>query len=374
MSVTQQLDQAGQSLWLDFVSRKIIANGSLKKMIDEGKIRGLTSNPSIFQKAVEGGDDYDDLFQKLAGEKLSAEQFFDRLAVRDIQDAADLFRGVYDRTQGRDGYVSIEVSPRIAADTQASLEEARRLWKTVNRPNLMVKIPGTVEGIPAIEQALSEGININITLLFSVERYAQVAEAYLRALEARVKRGEDVSRLASVASFFVSRIDSLVDKTLEKKIQTDGANKAQYEAIEGKIAIANAKLAYQHYLKEFKGPRWEALEKKGARPQRLLWASTSTKNPKYRDVIYVEELIGSPTVNTVPMNTLEAFLDHGKVRQSLLEDVEGARRTMQDLEKAGISMKQVTDQLVVEGVKLFEESFDKLLAAIGGRLSKGGAK
>jgi transaldolase len=365
MSVTQQIHDAGQSLWLDFVSRKIIVNGSLKKMIDAGTIQGLTSNPSIFQKAVEGGDDYDDLFKKLASEKLNAEQFFDRLAIRDIQDAADLFRGVYDKAQGRDGYVSIEVSPRIASDTKASLSEARRLWKAVDRPNLMVKIPGTVEGLPAIEQALSEGININITLLFSVERYAQVAEAYLRALEARVKRGEDVSRLHSVASFFVSRIDTLVDKELEKKGNT---------ALLGKVAIANAKMAYQHFLKEFGGARWEALEKKGAHRQRLLWASTGTKNPKYSDVIYIEELIGKPTVNTVPQNTLEAFLDHGKVRPSLNEDVEGARRTMKDLEATGISMKKVTDQLVVEGVKLFEESFDKLLGAIGQRLQKGGAK
>jgi transaldolase/transaldolase/glucose-6-phosphate isomerase len=370
----KKLDEQGQSIWLDFVSHGLIVRGELKQLIDDG-VQGLTSNPSIFEKAVAQSDDYKDLFERLAPEKLSPTAFFDRLAVRDIQDAADLFRPVYDRTHGVDGYVSIEVSPKIALDGKASLEEARRLWKLVNRPNVMVKIPGTAEGLPAIEQALKEGININITLLFAQERYADVAEAYLRALEDRVKRGEDISRLASVASFFVSRIDSLVDKTIDQKLaQKPGAEEAKrLESLHGKVAIANAKLAYQHFLGLTRSDRWKALEAKGARPQRLLWASTSTKNPKYRDVLYIEELIGGPTVNTVPMGTLDAFREHGEVRASLLEDVDGAKKTMADLEAAGISMKQVTDQLVTEGVKLFDEAFDKLLAAIAGRLSKGGA-
>lgn len=371
MNRIQELDQHGQSIWLDFVSRGILARGELKKMIEEWGIQGLTSNPSIFQKAVEQSADYADLFQRLAPEKLKPEQFFERLAVRDIQDAADLFKGVYQRTHKRDGYVSIEVSPKLAKDSKATLEEARHLWKVVGRENLMVKIPGTAECLPAIEQALSEGININITLLFSQDRYAEVAEAFFKGLEAFGKRGGDVSKVASVASFFVSRIDSLVDKKLEEKAASaaNPQEKARAQALLGKVAIANAKLAYQIYQKRFAEGRWAALAKQGARPQRLLWASTSTKNPNYRDVIYVEELVGRDTVNTVPQNTLEAFRDHGRVRDSLTEDVEGARRTMQELEALGISMKQVTDQLVVEGVRLFDESFDKLIGAIAKRLA-----
>lgn len=368
MNNIQTLDQHGQSIWLDFVSRGLIARGELKQMIDDWGIQGLTSNPSIFQKAVEQSADYADLFQKLAPEKLSPTQFFERLAVRDIRDAADLFKGVYERTGKRDGYVSIEVSPKLAHDAQATLEEARRLWREVGRDNVMVKIPGTTECLPAIEKALAEGININITLLFSQERYAEVVEAYFKGIAAFAKGGGDVSRLASVASFFVSRIDSLVDSKLEKKIAAGGPDAAKAEALLGKVAIANAKLAYTLYEERFGDARWRALADKGALPQRLLWASTSTKNPKYRDVIYIEELIGRPTVNTVPEGTLEAFLDHGKIRDALTEDVDGARRIMADLEALGISMKEVTDELVVDGVRKFEESFDKLLGAIAKRL------
>lgn len=371
MNRIQELDQHGQSIWLDFVSRGIIARGELKAMIDEWGIQGLTSNPSIFQKAVEQSADYADLFQRLAPEKLTAVQFFERLAVRDIQDAADLFKGVYQRTHKRDGYVSIEVSPKLAKDAKATLEEARHLWKAVGRENVMVKIPGTTECLPAIEQALSEGININITLLFSQQRYEEVNEAFLKGLEGFGKRGGDVSKVASVASFFVSRIDSLVDSLLQKKVESGKGeqDQARVRALLGKVAIANAKLAYEIYEKRLGDGRWAALAKQGARPQRLLWASTSTKNPNYRDVIYVEELVGRDTVNTVPQGTLEAFRDHGRVRDSLKEDLEGARRTMQELEAVGISMKQVTDQLVEEGVRLFDESFDKLIGAIAKRLA-----
>lgn len=369
MNTIQSLDQHGQSIWLDFVSRGLIARGELKKMIDEWGIQGLTSNPSIFQKAVEQSADYAELFEKLAPEKLSPPQFFERLAVRDIRDAADHFKGVYERTKRRDGYVSIEVSPKLAQDAKGTLEEARRLWREVGRDNVMVKIPGTTECLPAIEQALSEGININITLLFSQQRYSEVVDAYFKGIEAFGRGGGDVSRLASVASFFVSRIDSLVDANLQKKIDAGGADAARAQALLGKVAIANAKLAYQIFEARFGDARWAALAAKGAQPQRLLWASTSTKNPKYRDVIYIEELVGKHTVNTVPQGTLEAFLDHGKVRDALTEDVEAARRTMQELEAVGVSMKQVTDQLVEEGVRLFDASFDKLLAAIAKRLA-----
>lgn len=374
MENLKTLDEQGQSIWLDFLSRGLLARGELEKMIRDWGVKGLTSNPSIFEKAVEHGADYQKLFDELAPQKLSAGPFFDELSKRDIQDAADLFRPVWDKTQGKDGFVSIEVSPTLARNTEGSLEEARRLWKRVDRPNVMVKIPGTVEGLPAIEQALTEGININITLLFSQERYQQVAEAHLRALEARRNKGEDISRLASVASFFVSRIDTLVDKKLEA-LKADAQNdaRAKIEGLLGKVAIANAKLAYQRYLRLYSGPKWEALVKAGATPQRLLWASTSTKNPKYRDVLYIEELIGSPTVNTVPMATLEAFMEHGNVKETLTEDVEGATKTMRTLSEVGISMEQVCSELVMEGVQKFDDAFAKMLSAIDRRLGKGGA-
>ena len=316
--------------------------------MDEG-LGGVTSNPAIFEKAITGSDDYADI---LTGEHkdVDAITLYERLAIRDIQDAADVLRPVYDRTNKRDGYVSLEVSPYKANETQATIEEARRLWKAVNRPNLMVKIPGTAAGIPAIEQAISEGINVNVTLLFSQEVYEQVALAYIRGLE----KAANPAGIASVASFFVSRIDSLVESLIDQKVKTASAEeKARLEGLRGKVAIANAKLAYQRYKKVFSGSKWEALAKRGAFTQRVLWASTSTKNPKYRDVMYIEELIGPDTVNTVPPATLDAFRDHGEVRQSLEENVEGARRVMEDLEKAGISMKAVTDTLLVAGGETF---------------------
>jgi transaldolase/glucose-6-phosphate isomerase len=356
----------GQSPWMDYIRRDLLTGGGLKKMIDNDGLRGQTSNPSIFEKAITGSKLYADIVESADAKKLDAKGVYERIAIRDVQDACDIFKSVYQETKRRDGYVSLEVSPYLANDTQGTIEEARRLWKAVGRENLMVKVPATPEGIPAIRQLLEDGLNINITLLFAQSAYEKVAEAYLSALEARVKKGQDVSHIASVASFFVSRIDTLVDSKIEEKLKTvSGEAKALLQSIEGRIAIANAKLTYKKYQELFSGPRWKALADKGAQTQRLLWASTSTKNPKYRDVLYVEELIGADTVDTIPPATFDAFRDHGKLRHSLTEDVPGAAKTMENLEKAGISMKEVTDKLVVDGVKLFADAFTQLLASTG---------
>jgi transaldolase/glucose-6-phosphate isomerase len=357
----KELAKLGQSIWLDYIRRSLITSGELKRLVDDG-LGGITSNPAIFEKAITGSTDYSDLLSELQQHKdLDAKALYERLAIRDIQDAADVLRTVYDRTNGRDGYVSLEVSPFLANETQATIEEARRLWKAVNRPNLMVKIPGTAAGVPAIETAISEGINVNVTLLFAQAMYEEVAWAYIRGLE----KCSNPARVASVASFFVSRIDSLVDSRIDQKLkEADASKRAKLEALHGKAAIANAKLAYEIYKRVFSGPRWEALAKRGAHTQRVLWASTSTKNPKYRDVMYIEELIGPDTVNTVPPATLEAFKDHGEIRQSLEAGLDEARQVMADLEASGISMKQVTDELLVQAVKLFTEPFDKLLNAV----------
>ena len=356
----------GQSPWLDFIRRNILLNGDLKKMIDNDGLRGMTSNPAIFEKAISAGDDYNDIIKAADARSSTAMALYEKIAIRDVQDATDIFRTVYNETKSRDGYVSLEVSPNLAFDTQATLEEARRLWKTVNRPNVMIKIPATPQGVPAIRQALEEGININITLLFAQSAYEQVAEAYLSALEARVAKGLDVSHVASVASFFVSRIDSLVDSTIDSKLktETDSGKKSLLESLRGKVAIANARRTYAKYQELFGGARWKALAAKGAQTQRLLWASTSTKNPKYRDVLYVEELIGADTVDTIPPATFDAFRDHGKLRNSLTENLAGANKTMADLEAAGISMKEVTDKLLTDAVKLFQDPFKQLLDAI----------
>jgi transaldolase / glucose-6-phosphate isomerase len=361
------LNDFGQSPWMDYIRRDLLTGGGLKKMIDEDGLRGQTSNPTIFEKAITGGTYYSDITDSPDAKKLDAKGVYEKIAIRDVQDATDIFKGVYSDTKRRDGYVSLEVSPLLANNTQGTIEEARRLWKSVNRPNVMIKVPATPEGIPAIRQLLEDGININITLLFAQSAYEQVAEAYLSALEARAKKGEDISHIASVASFFVSRIDTLIDGDIEAKLktETDAGKKALLQSVEGKVAIANAKLTYKKYQELFGGARWNALAAKGAQTQRLLWASTSTKNPKYRDVLYVEELIGADTVDTIPPATFDAFRDHGKLRKSLTENVDAAAKTMADLEKAGISMKQVTEKLVVDGVKLFADAFNKLLDATG---------
>src|SRR5712672_907782 len=356
----------GQSPWLDFIRRNILLNGDLKKMIANDGLRGMTSNPAIFEKAITAGDDYNDIIKAPDASSSTAMALYEKIAIRDVQDAADIFRAVNTETKGRDGYVSLEVSPNLAFDSQATIEEARRLWKTVSRPNVMIKIPATPQGLPAIRQALEEGININITLLFAQSAYEQVAEAFLAALEARAAKGQDISHIASVASFFVSRIDSLVDSKIDAllKTETEAKKKALLESLQGKVAIANARRTYKKYQELFGGARWKALAAKGGQTQRLLWASTSTKNAKYRDVIYVEELIGADTVDTIPPATFDAFRDHGKLRPSLTENVDGANKTMNDLEAAGISMKEVTDKLIADAVKLFQDPFKQLLDAI----------
>jgi transaldolase/glucose-6-phosphate isomerase len=357
----------GQSPWMDYIRRDLLTSGGLKKMIQEDGLMGMTSNPTIFEKAITGSKDYADILESPEAKKLDAKRVYEKIAIRDVQDATDIFKPVYQQTKRRDGYVSLEVAPTLANDTQATLEEARRLWKSVGRENVMIKVPGTKEGLPAIRQLLEEGININITLLFAQSVYEEVAEAFLAALEARVKKGQDISHVASVASFFVSRIDSLSDGQIDAKLktETDPNKRALLTSLQGKVAIANAKLTYRKYQELFGGPRWKALAAKGAQTQRLLWASTSTKNPKYRDVMYVEELIGPDTVDTIPPATFDAFRDHGRVRPSLTENVDEAAKVMASLEKAGISMKEVTQKLVIDGVKLFADAFKQLLEATG---------
>src|SRR6266403_2235798 len=356
----------GQSPWLDFIRRNILLNGDLKKMIDNDGLRGMTSNPAIFEKAITAGNDYDDIIKAADAKSSTAMALYEKIAIRDVRDATDIFKSVHTETKGRDGYVSLEVSPFLAFDTQGTINEARRLWKAVIRPNVMIKIPATKEGIPAIRQTLEEGININITLLFAQSAYEKVAEAYIAALEARVAKGQDISKIASVASFFVSRIDTLIDGQIDAKLktETDAKEKELLSSVQGKVAIANARRTYAKYQELAGGPRWKALASKGAQTQRLMWASTSIKNPKYRDVLYVAELIGADTVDTIPPATFDAFRNHGKLRNSLTENVEVANKTMTDLEAAGISMKEVTEKLVVDGVKLFADAFQQLIAAV----------
>lgn len=357
----------GQSPWMDYVRRDLLTSGNLKKMIQEDGLMGMTSNPTIFEKAITGSKDYSDILESADAKKLDAKGLYERIAIRDVQDATDIFKPVYQETKRRDGYVSLEVAPTLANDTQGTIDEARRLWKSVGRENVMIKVPGTKEGLPAIRQLLEEGININITLLFAQSVYEQVAEAFFAALEARVKKGQDISHIASVASFFVSRIDTLIDSQIDAKLktETDAGRRALLTSLQGKIAIANAKLTYRKYQELVGSARWKALAAKGAQTQRLLWASTSTKNPKFRDVLYVEELIGADSVDTIPPATFDAFRDHGRLRPSLTENVDEAAKTMASLEKAGISMKDFTEKLVVDGVKLFADAFKQLLEATG---------
>src|SRR6266403_2644435 len=363
MNPVKALENHGQAVWLDFLARGFVAKGDLKQLIDTDGVKGVTSNPSIFEKAIGSSDEYDGAIGNALkkGDRPVAD-LFEHLAVEDIQHAADVLRPVYDRLKGDDGFVSLEVSPYLAMDTKGTITEAERLWKEVKRRNLMVKVPATPEGLPAIEYLIGEGISINITLLFSQKVYLQVAQAYLAGLEKFVRKGGDPSDIASVASFFVSRIDTMVDKELDEKIAkaNDPTEKERLAALKGKVAIANAKLAYQDYKRLFSGARWDKLRAKGAKPQRLLWASTGTKNKDYSDVLYVEELIGPNTINTVPPATLDAFRDHGKVRDSLEEKVDDARRVLDELEKAGISLDAITEELVKDGVKLFADAADKL--------------
>ncbi|HEY1464252.1 MAG TPA: transaldolase [Terriglobales bacterium] len=357
----------GQSVWLDYIRRDLITTGELKRLIDEDGLRGMTSNPTIFEKAISGSNDYSDLLKSLKEKaNLDAKARFEALEIRDIQDAADILRSVFVSTKGRDGYVSIEVSPYLARDTQGTISEARALWKAVNRENIMVKVPGTVEGLPAFQQLISEGININVTLLFAQDMYQKIAEAYIAGLEQLAVKGGNIAKMASVASFFISRIDSAADSVINDKLKQSKDPKEQelLKGLLGKVAIANGKLAYQRYLKIFSGDRWSKLAAQGAQTQRVLWASTGTKNPNYSDVMYVDDLIGPDTVNTIPPSTLDAFRDHGRPHATLTENVPAAEQTMQSLAKAGISIDQITDKLTDDGIRLFEEAFDKLLEAI----------
>ncbi|MGM4919220.1 bifunctional transaldolase/phosoglucose isomerase [Tardiphaga sp. 813_E8_N1_3] len=367
MNPVKALESHGQAVWLDFLARGFVAKGDLKKLIDTDAVKGVTSNPAIFEKAIGSSDEYDaPIAEALKSGDKSPADLFEHIAVEDIQHAADVLKPVYDKMKGDDGFVSLEVSPYLANDTKGTIIEAERLWASVKRPNLMVKVPATPEGLPAIQQLIGEGISINVTLLFAQKTYIEVAEAYLNGLEKYVAGGGDPSHVASVASFFVSRIDAQVDKQLDDKIAraNDPSEKARLKDLKGKVAIANAKLAYQEYLKLFAGPRWEKLKAKGAKPQRLLWASTGVKSKDYRDTLYVEELIGKNTVNTVPPATLDAFRDHGEVRDSLEENVEDAKKVLADLAKTGISLDAITTHLVEDGVKLFADAADKLYGAV----------
>lgn len=356
------LHDAGQSIWLDFIARPMLHDGDLQRRITDDVLTGMTSNPTIFEKALAEGSAYDEQLAA-APEGLSAAELFELLETTDVRTACDIFRPIYDATRGGDGFVSIEVSPAVAHDAAATVAEARRLWNTVSRPNLMVKVPGTEEGASAVRQLIGEGINVNITLLFAVEAHERVIDAYLEALDARVREGKPVDRIASVASFFVSRVDTEVDKRLEA-IGGDALK------LQGKAAIANAKMAYQLFQKKFSGERWEALRAHGARVQRPLWASTSTKNPAYRDVMYVENLIGPDTVNTLPPATIDAFRDHGVVARTVDADLDQARAELSALEGIGVRMDDVTELLLRQGIASFAKSFDSLLMGIQAKLAQ----
>jgi transaldolase len=366
----RELERYGQSNWYDSLRRGMIASGELERCIREDGLKGLTTNPAIYEKAIGSTRDYDaELAELLPRSDLDAKAIYEELALHDIRAAADLLRPVYDGASRRDGYVSLEVSPVAARDEQATLAEARRLWRALDRENVMIKVPGTPQALPAIRRLVAEGVNVNVTLLFSREAYRQVAEAHLAALEERVGRGADVSRVASVASFFVSRIDAAVDARLDAIAASAApeATRRRAEALRGRIAIANAKLAYQDWRALVATPRWQRLREAGAMPQRLLWASTSTKDPRYRDVMYVEALIGPETVDTMPPATFDAFRDHGRVAPTLEDGVEDARAAIAELAALGVSLDEVTDRLLEDGVRLFAEPFSKLLATIEAR-------
>jgi transaldolase len=365
----KKLHDAGVSIWLDYIDRTMLRNGDLARRIEDECLTGMTSNPTIFEKALAEGTEYDDQLRTAEGE-FTALELFELVATTDVRDACDIFKPVFEATKGGDGFVSIEVSPGAAHDATATVSEAQRLWATVNRPNVMIKIPGTVEGAKAVRLAIADGLNINITLLFSIEAYKRVIDAYMGGLEDRLAAGKDIAHIHSVASFFVSRVDTEVDKRLDAAIAKDASRKATLESLKGKAAIANAKLAYELFQKEVASPRWKALAAKGATVQRPLWASTSTKNPAYRDVMYVEQLVGPDTVNTMPPATIVAFKDHGEVERTVDKDYDGARKTIAALEANGISMTDVTDKLLTDGLASFQKSFDTLLAGLREKTKK----
>jgi len=359
-----KLGTLGQSIWLDYIRRDLIVSGELRRLIEEDGLRGMTSNPSIFEKAIAGSHDYDEDIRVMALEGKDVKAIYEAISQRDVQSAADEFRPLYDKTGGKDGYVSLEVNPHLAHDTKGTMEEARRLWAALNRPNVFIKVPATAEGLPAIRQLISEGININVTLLFGIPRYRQVVDAYLAGIEARATQGKPVKTVASVASFFVSRIDALVDPLLEKFIVQGGEHAELAKTLHGQVAIASAKVAYQIYKEIFGGEQFRKLADKGAHTQRLLWASTSTKNPEYSDVKYVESLIGRDTVDTAPVETLDDYRDHGKPKDRIEQEVVTARGMLDRLPQLGISIDKVTQQLEDEGVDKFSQSFDKLMETL----------
>ena len=367
-----KMNQIGQSIWYDNIERKLLEDGTLSGMVLRGEIKGITSNPSIFNQAISQSSDYDQEIQSLAGKGMTRQDIYEQLVVSDIQKAADLFRPLYEETDGADGYVSLEVSPYLAHQIAETISEARKLWKLVDRPNLMVKIPATIEGIPAITETIANGINVNVTLIFGLDRYQQVMDAYLAGLEKRSATGNSISGIASVASFFISRIDSKVDQQLESLLEnSDPADQEEIRPLMGKAALASGKLAFELYEDNFgkAGSRYQKLVSLGARRQRVLWASTSTKNPSYPDTMYVDELIGPETVNTIPPKTLMAFLDHGKGDQTINHDIELARKVFEDLSTRGVDMRQVTQALETEGVESFAEAFTSLLDSLEKRMA-----
>jgi transaldolase/glucose-6-phosphate isomerase len=367
----QQLGEAGQAVWLDFIDRELLETGGLRTLIAEDGLKGVTSNPSIFEKAIGEGSHYDDRIRALLAQgRTEAAEVYEALAIADIRDAADQLRPVYDAANGADGFVSLEVSPYLALDAEGTVTEARRLWSAVGRPNLLVKVPGTEAGYRAIRTLVGEGININVTLLFALKAYLAVAEAHTAGLEAFKAAGGDVGKVAGVASFFVSRIDTQIDKKIDQRVAAGDRDADQLRALRGKVAIANAKLAYQEYLKLIETQRWKALAAAGARPQRLLWASTGTKDPAYSDVLYVETLIGPDTVNTMPPKTMDAFRDHGRVAKTLTQDVREAEGVLAEAERLGLDLGGVTRDLVTDGVKLFSDAADKLLVAVRSKLAQ----
>jgi len=370
--VVEKINQIGQSIWYDNIERKLLDNGTLAGMVQRGEIRGITSNPSIFNKAISQSSDYDDDIRSLLMKGLSTEEIYEALVIKDIQLAADMFRKLYDETSGGDGYVSLEVNPYLAHDTEKTIRDAIKIWQTVARPNLMVKIPATREGLPSITEAISKGININVTLIFSLERYQEVREAYLAGLEKRLKSGAEIGQIASVASFFISRIDNKVDQRLDNLLPSSSPdNQNKIRSLFGKAAVASGKLAFVDYQKTFlEEDRYLALKTKGAKMQRVLWASTSTKNPAYPDTMYVDELMGPDTVNTIPPQTLTAFYDHGKVARTIDEDISDAEQTFQELAALGIDLKQVTQELEDEGVKAFADAYSSLLESIKNRMQE----
>jgi transaldolase / glucose-6-phosphate isomerase len=368
MSTLQSLQHYGQSVWLDYLRRSLITSGELKRLIEEEGVRGLTSNPSIFEKSIAESSDYRSVLEAPESQGLDSKTLYERIAVRDVQDAADVLRPVFEESKRRDGYVSLEVDPIFAFDTQGTIEEARRLWLTVARGNLMIKVPATPEGIPAVRQLITEGINVNVTLLFTQETYERVAAAYLDGLDGFAQRGGDLGNVASVASFFISRIDSSVDTWIVEHLNAvrDPEEQAMFRSLLGKVAVASAKNTYREYLQIVQGNRWQNLSRQGAQTQRLLWASTGTKNPSYSDVLYVEELIGPDTVNTIPPATLAAFREHGRARPALTGNVEEAVSIMDLVKRMGIPFQELTDKLLADGVTQFADAFVRLLKAIGG--------